>query len=106
MNIDSKFILKLKNKYKKIIGIGETGLDYYYNHSDKEIQKKSFVEHIHAASELNIPVIGLEPSCIFTIRNDYPALIPGIESKTVAKSIMLIDEFLLREQLLLCLRSG
>ena len=40
MNIDSKFILKLKNKYKKIIGIGETGLDYYYNHSDKEIQKK------------------------------------------------------------------
>ena len=57
MNIDSKFILKLKNKYKKIIGIGETGLDYYYNHSDKEIQKKSFVEHINAASELNIPVI-------------------------------------------------
>ena len=56
-NIDSKFILKLKNKYKKIIGIGETGLDFYYNHSDKKIQKKSFVEHISAASQLNIPVI-------------------------------------------------
>ena len=56
-NIDSKFIFKLKNKYKKIIGIGETGLDFYYNHSDKKIQKKSFVEHISAASRLNIPVI-------------------------------------------------
>ena len=56
-NIDSKFIFKLKNKYKKIIGIGETGLDFYYNHSDKKIQKKSFVEHISAASQLNIPVI-------------------------------------------------
>ena len=56
-NIDSKFIFKLKNKYKKIIGIGETGLDFYYNHSDKKIQKKSFVEHISAASKLNIPVI-------------------------------------------------
>ena len=56
-NIDSKFIIKLKNKYKKIIGIGETGLDFYYNHSDKKIQKKSFVEHISAASQLNIPVI-------------------------------------------------
>jgi len=56
-NIDSKFIIKLKNKYKKIIGIGETGLDFYYNHSDKKIQKKSFAEHISAASQLNIPVI-------------------------------------------------
>ena len=56
-NIDSKFILQLKNRHKKIIGIGETGLDYYYNYSDKEIQKRSFIEHINAASELNIPVI-------------------------------------------------
>ena len=56
-NIDSKFILKLKNKYKKIIAIGETGIDFYYNHSDKKIQKESFVEHISAASQLNIPVI-------------------------------------------------
>ena len=56
-NIDSKFIFELKNKYKKIIGIGETGLDFYYNHSDKKIQKESFVEHISAASQLNIPVI-------------------------------------------------
>ena len=56
-NVDSKFIFKLKSKYKKIIGIGETGLDFYYNHSDKKIQKKSFVEHISAASQLNIPVI-------------------------------------------------
>ena len=56
-NIDSRFIFKLKSKYKKIIGIGETGLDFYYNHSDKETQKKSFVEHITAASQLDIPVI-------------------------------------------------
>ena len=56
-NIDSKFILNLKNQFKKIIGIGETGLDFYYNHSDKKIQKKSFVEHIRAAVDLNIPVI-------------------------------------------------
>ena len=56
-NIDSRFIYELKNKYKKIIGIGETGLDFYYNHSDKETQKKSFAEHITAASQLDIPVI-------------------------------------------------
>ena len=56
-NVDYDFILNFKKKPKKIIGIGETGLDYYYNHSDKETQKKSFIEHIRAASELNIPII-------------------------------------------------
>ena len=56
-NIDLNFILNLKKKYKKIIGIGETGLDFYYNHSDKKIQKKSFIEHIHAAAQLNIPLV-------------------------------------------------
>ena len=56
-NVDTKFILDVKNKHKKIIGIGETGLDYYYNHSDKKIQKRSFIEHIKAASQLEIPLI-------------------------------------------------
>ena len=56
-HVDSKFILNIKNKHNKIIGIGETGLDFYYNYSEKEIQKKSFIEHISAASQLNIPII-------------------------------------------------
>ena len=55
--INSEYILDVKKKNNKIIGIGETGLDFYYNHSDKEIQKKIFVEHIKASSELNIPLI-------------------------------------------------
>jgi len=56
-NVDSKFISNLKKKNKKIIGVGETGLDFYYNHSDKKVQKTSFIEHINAAMELNIPII-------------------------------------------------
>jgi TatD DNase family protein len=56
-NVDLQFILNVKKKYKKIIGIGETGLDFYYNHSDKKTQKISFIKHIHAASQLNIPII-------------------------------------------------
>ena len=55
--IDSKFIHDVLKKSNKIIGIGETGLDFYYNHSDKQVQKKSFIEHISAASQLNIPLI-------------------------------------------------
>jgi len=55
--IDSKFILDIKRKNRKVVGIGETGLDFYYNYSDKAIQKKIFIEHIKASSELNIPLI-------------------------------------------------
>ena len=42
---------------KKIIGIGETGLDFYYNHSDKDNQMISFDKHIRASIDLNIPLI-------------------------------------------------
>ena len=56
-DINSSFIVKQKKEHEKIIGIGETGLDYYYNNSDKLTQKKIFIEHIKAASRLDIPVI-------------------------------------------------
>ena len=55
--VNKKFILDVKSSNNKIIGIGETGLDFYYNFSDKQVQKNSFVEHINAASELNIPIV-------------------------------------------------
>ena len=56
-NMTDTLIIGYKNESKKIIGIGETGLDYYYNHSDKNIQKKIFTQHIEAAKELDIPLI-------------------------------------------------
>ena len=56
-HINSEYISKLVNKHKKIIGIGETGLDYHYNYSDKKIQKRSFTNHIKSALELDIPII-------------------------------------------------
>ena len=42
---------------KKIIGIGETGLDFYYNHSEKKDQIESFLEHIEASQKTNLPII-------------------------------------------------
>jgi TatD DNase family protein len=41
----------------KIVGIGETGLDYYYNHSSKEDQEKSFRKHIRACIETDMPMV-------------------------------------------------
>ena len=55
--ITTKLIIDEINQNEKIIGIGETGLDFYYNFSDKKDQIKSFEEHINASIELKIPLI-------------------------------------------------
>ncbi len=57
-NTINKYIIKenvLQNS--KIIGIGETGLDFYYNNSDKKTQIKSFEKHIEASIDLDMPLI-------------------------------------------------
>ena len=57
-NIVSKNqIIDYLKKDSKIIGIGETGVDFYYNNSDKKSQIKSFEEHIKASIETNTPLI-------------------------------------------------
>ena len=45
------------DKHPKIIGIGETGLDFHYNHSEKVDQIESFEKHIKASIDLDIPLI-------------------------------------------------
>ena len=55
--VTSELIKSNINNNKKIIGIGETGLDFYYNNSKKEDQIISFKEHIKASIDLNIPLI-------------------------------------------------
>ena len=52
-----KEIIKNVTSNKKIIAIGETGLDFYYNHSSKDQQISSFKNHIEAAIEINVPII-------------------------------------------------
>ena len=56
-SISSKDIIKKIKLNKKIIGIGESGLDFYYNHSDKKDQIYSFEEHIDAAQMTQLPII-------------------------------------------------
>tara|TARA_B100000787_G_scaffold67464_1_gene49546 strand:- start:232 stop:1026 length:795 start_codon:yes stop_codon:yes gene_type:complete len=55
--VDKQTIVRAINENEKIIGIGETGLDFFYNHSDRERQISSFKAHIEASIELNIPII-------------------------------------------------
>ena len=55
--VDKNNIIKNIKNNIKIIGVGETGLDFFYNNSNKDAQIKSFKEHVEASIELNIPLI-------------------------------------------------
>ena len=44
------------------------------------------------------PVIGLEPSCLFTLRDEFLAMLPGEETAKLAENAMLFEEFLVRER--------
>ena len=56
-HVSKKIILDNIKINPKIIGIGETGLDFYYNNSKKNKQIDSFKIHIEAAIEANLPII-------------------------------------------------
>ncbi len=54
--VDVSFIKEMA-KHKKVVAIGEVGLDYHYDGYNKETQKRYFIEQINIANELVLPVI-------------------------------------------------
>ena len=51
-----EFVKKI-DANRKVIGVGETGLDYFYENSPRELQRASFVTHIDVARKTGLPVI-------------------------------------------------
>jgi TatD DNase family protein len=49
--------LKQLAQNEKVVAIGETGLDYHYDHSLHHDQRRVFAQHLKIAAELNLPVI-------------------------------------------------
>ena len=57
MGIKKDNIINSTKLNKKIIGIGETGLDFHYNHSEKNDQCELFEQHIYASQSTGLPLI-------------------------------------------------
>ena len=95
-------IVKSLKENPKIIGIGETGLDYHYNNSDKEKQITSFKTHIEAAIECDVPIIVHSRDAeddTFNILNEYKGHNPRIlmhcftGSKKFSEKLMNLNSF-------------
>lgn len=73
-----------KAQHKKVVGIGETGLDYYYDHSPRHKQQENFIAHIEASRITGLPLIvharDADDDCARIMANEmkkgeYPAVI-------------------------------
>lgn len=49
--------LVARARHPRVVGIGESGLDYYYDHSDRDQQRTSFRAHCQASRETGLPII-------------------------------------------------
>ena len=50
-------IRKIIENNKKIVAVGEIGLDYYWNKENKELQKEMFIKQIELANSLDLPIV-------------------------------------------------
>ena len=56
VDVDAALLIDAAD-HPRVVGIGESGLDYYYDHSDREQQRRSFRAHIAAARATGLPLI-------------------------------------------------
>jgi Fe-S oxidoreductase len=55
------------------------------------------VDQLAPYAEKNVPIVGLEPSCLLTLRDEYPEFLRSVAARRVAENSFLLEEFLLRE---------
>lgn len=56
-DIDEIYKIMKENNSKKLVAVGEIGLDYYWNKENKELQKQAFIKQIELANELKLPIV-------------------------------------------------
>jgi TatD DNase family protein len=73
--VDDPAVLINLARHQRVVGIGETGLDYFYERSPREAQRSSFRAHIQAARETGLPIIvhtrDADDDTISILREEY-----------------------------------
>jgi TatD DNase family protein len=54
---DLTALRELAGSWAEVVAIGETGLDYFYEHSPRELQRSFFEAHFEVATELDLPIV-------------------------------------------------
>jgi Fe-S oxidoreductase len=65
---------------------------------EAKAEAKRMIDALKAAVALGTPIVGLEPSCLLTLRDEYPALLPSDAAKALAAHAQLFEEFVESER--------
>ena len=57
-------------------------------------EAKRLVDALMPYAEQGLPIVGLEPSCLLTLRDEIPALLPGAESALLARQARMLEEYI------------
>ncbi len=65
---------------------------------EAKVEARRMIGALKPYVERGIPVVGLEPSCLLTLRDEFKSLLPGSETAKLSEQALLFEEFLAREQ--------
>lgn len=87
-NFDTALYRDLIRSSKKVVAIGETGIDFFHDDSNFEQQKKVFIQHIELAHEFNLPVIMHGRDSRDGSRSAYQAMLKILDEQKVTKGVI------------------
>ena len=64
---------------------------------EAKAEARRMIEALRPALEQGMPIIGLEPSCLLGLRDEFLSMLPGADARKLAESACLFEEFLARE---------
>ncbi len=65
---------------------------------EARLEARRMIDALSPFVERDMPIVGLEPSCLLTLRDEFPALFPGTQTRRLADAALTFEEFLVREQ--------
>jgi Fe-S oxidoreductase len=64
---------------------------------EARVEARRILDALKPYVERGVPVIGLEPSCLLTLRDEFKSMLPGDETDALSERAMLLEEFLARQ---------
>ena len=65
---------------------------------EAKLEAARLLENLLPYVERGVPIVGLEPSCVFTIKDEFPSLLPGPQAQKLGDHILLLEEYLVTEK--------
>ena len=65
---------------------------------EARLEARRMIAALKAAIDAGTPIVGLEPSCLLTLRDEYPSLLPSADTKALAEHAQLFEEFVESER--------